>query len=119
MTSEIFKKMKVQAGMRAHAIHEPQDYPYVGNDFTFHTQGDNFDFVHLFVQDTQHLAEEMAAAEKLCRKGGLLWVSVPRKAGQDDVSKEELKNIGKPLGLRPVHHVELDNNWDAFSLEWV
>lgn len=118
MNTSIFEKMEIPSGIHAHVLNAPEGYPTDVKDFQFKSQGDHFDFVHVFVDDEKQFAQQLAEGERLTAKGGAIWVSYP-KALKRALNEETIRQQGKPLGLTPGKELDLDGHWHAVKMQWL
>jgi hypothetical protein len=54
------------------------------------------------------------------RKGAMLWVAWPRKAGghSSDIAENDLRDLFLPQGLVDVKVAALDNDWSGLKFVW-
>ena len=118
--SSLIKKLRIQAGQRALILNPPAGYVESLGDLpegvklADRPEGP-FDFVHLFVRDSNELGNLAPAAIAAVAYDGLLWISYPKRSSkvETDLSRDVLWELMMETGLRPVTQVSIDDVWSA------
>ncbi|MFQ5944839.1 MAG: DUF5655 domain-containing protein [Anaerolineae bacterium] len=116
----LVKKLRIQKGQRALVLNPPEGYlEALGDlpeDFEFlHEPEGRFDFVHLFLKNSEDHARLGRSAIQAVKDDGLFWISYPKKSAnvESDLSREAVWDLMKGTGLRPVAQVSFDEVWSA------
>ena len=82
------------------------------------TEPGSFDVIHIFVSSKPELDRLIPPAVKVLKKGGLLWVSYPKKSSgiSTDITRDNGWNILKTIGWHGVSMVSIDETWTAFRI---
>ena len=75
------------------------------------------DFIHIFVAHTKEFEKEFSNAKKQLKKGGMLWVSWPKKASKvpTDLDENVIRNTGLKKGLVDVKVCAVDDVWSGLK----
>jgi len=78
------------------------------------------DVVLVFYRAHAGLAAEAPSLAGLLRKGAMLWVAWPRKAGghTSDIAENDLRELLLPTGLVDVKVAALDEDWSGLKFVW-
>ena len=76
------------------------------------------DMVHLFANTRDGLFCGVAAAKKLIKQNGAIWVSWYKKASKrpSEVTEDLVREAAFPLGLVDVKVCAVDENWSGLKL---
>ena len=118
--SSLIKKLRIQAGQRVLILNPPAGYVESLGDLPEGVKladkpEGTFDFVHLFVRDSNELGNLAPAAIAAVAYDGLLWISYPKRSSkvETDLSRDVLWDLMMETGLRPVTQVSIDDVWSA------
>ena len=120
MASSLVKKLRIQPGQRLLILSAPAGYVASlgelpdGVEVCEEPEG-TFDFVHLFVKDSDEYAELSLLALAAVSYDGLLWISYPKRSSQveTDLTRDVLWKLAEKSGVRPVTQVSIDDVWSA------
>jgi hypothetical protein len=120
MASSLIKKLRIQPGQRILILNAPLDYIESlgelpeGAEVSEVPEGD-YDFVHLFVQDSGEFASLGLPAIEAVRFDGLLWISYPKRSSkvETDLSRDVMWKLVEDMALRPVAQVSIGPVWSA------
>lgn len=118
--SALVKKLRIQPGQRVLIVNSPEGYVAAlgelpeGVVVSVKPKG-KFEFVHLFVRNSQQLDEHLPPAMAAAEYDGLFWLSYPKKSSkvETDLSRDVLWELMMDTGLRPVTQVSVDQVWSA------
>jgi hypothetical protein len=119
-SSSLAKKLQIKAGQRAVILNAPPGYldeiaPLPeGVEYAAGPEG-SFDFVQVFVKNTEDLERLLPIAMRAVKHDALLWIAYPKggaKAGTD-LNRDILWNAVSPHGLSGVALVSLNDVWSA------
>lgn len=118
-------KLWIKPGFRILAIDAPGDYTtWMGGmpaDVVVHTErdGDEYDFVHLFVRSLMMLKKTFLTATKVLKDGAVIWVSYPKKTGSlsTDLTRDVCHEAMLDMGWDATTQVALDDTWSAMRFK--
>lgn len=118
--SPLVKKLRIQTGQRILILNAPSGYTESlgelpeGVEMSEVPEGE-FDFVHLFVKDSNEFASLGPAAIEAIKYDGLLWLSYPKRSSkvESDLTRDVMWELMADTGLRPVTQVSIDPVWSA------
>lgn len=118
----LLKKLRLLSGQRALVLNPPTGYldhlaplpEGVILDAAAGSAG-SYDFVQVFVQNSDELARLAPLAQQACRFDGMLWFCYPKLSAKvpSDLSRDRLWELMKPTGLAPVTQIAIDETWSA------
>jgi hypothetical protein len=75
------------------------------------------DFIMLFVSSTKALQKELPKLKKKLSRGGMLWVSWPKKSSgvQTDLSFDIVQQLGLKIGLVDVKICAVNEIWSGLK----
>ena len=118
--SSLMKKLRIQAGQRVLILNPPAGYVETLGDLPEGVKLSDkpegtFDFVHLFVRDSNELGDLAPEAMAAVAYDGLLWISYPKRSSkvETDLTRDVLWELMMETGLRPVTQVSIDDVWSA------
>jgi len=78
------------------------------------------DVVIAFYHRRADLAADVSMLAGRLRKGCMLWIAWPRKAGGhvSDIAENDLRDLFLPAGLVDVKVAALDNDWSGLKFVW-
>lgn len=78
------------------------------------------DVTVVFFRAHAELAAEAASLAGRLRRGSMLWVAWPRKAGghRSDIAENDLRELLLPTGLVDVKVAALDDDWSGLKFVW-
>ena len=118
-TSSLTKKLRMQPGQRVLVLNPLAGYvdslDLPDGVEVADEPGGTFDFVQLFVKDSDELEALGPAATRSVEYDVFLWISYPKKSSKvkTDLSRDVLWELMMPTGLRPVTQVSVDSTWSA------
>jgi len=76
------------------------------------------DAAHIFVTSRSALAEKLRELLPLLNRGGMIWVSWPKKASKvpTDITEDVIRDIALPMGLVDVKVCAVDSVWSGLKL---
>ncbi len=118
--SGLAKKLRIKTGQRLLILNAPQGYveglsPLLeGAQIDQKAKGD-YEFVHVFVANSDELDELMRVALDAVLFDGLLWVSYPKGGSgvETDLNRDILWEGLSSKGIRPVTQISIDKVWSA------
>lgn len=119
----LIQKLGLKDGAKAIVINPPVNYAKltdgaaIGQRNAAPAAGE-FDFIHLFVQDTATLARKLVKLEPRMAEGAMLWVSWPKKTSKlfVDLTEDGIRELCLPMGLVDVKVCAVDNDWSGLKL---
>ena len=118
--SGVPKKLRIKTGQRALILNAPEGYFEAFSALLEDVQIDQaatgeYDFVHVFVVNSDELEELMPTALDAVVFDGLLWVSYPKGSSgvETDLNRDILWEKLLSKGIRPVTQVSIDEVWSA------
>ena len=120
MESGLTKKLRIKSGQRALILNAPEGYIeglsalLEGVQIDQEANGE-YEFVHVFVVNSEELDELMAIALDAVIFDGLLWVSYPKGSSgvETDLNRDILWERLLSKGIRPVTQISIDKIWSA------
>lgn len=84
------------------------------------TEVETADVVIAFYRTHAGLAAEAPSYADVLRKGSMLWIAWPRKAGghKSDIAENDLRELLLPTGLVDVKVAALDDDWSGLKFVW-
>jgi hypothetical protein len=121
--SSLVDKLKLKPGQRAALIHPPQGYLQAlgplpdGVELSDRLEG-AFDWVQIFVKDTDELKQLAPQAIAALKPVSLLWISFPKGTSkiQTDLTRDKGWESLEGAGLKWTNLISVDDSWSAFSL---
>lgn len=118
--ASLIKKLRLQAGDRALILNAPPGYidslGQLPDGVQLSEEGQRpFDFVHLFVTNSQEFERLWPTAREALKYDGLFWISYPKRSAKvaSDLSRDVLWELMAGTGLRPVAQISIDEVWSA------
>jgi len=116
----LIKKLRIQAGERLLILNAPPGYIESLGDLpegarVSEVPEGEYQFVHLFVTNSEDLGRLRQAAMDAVEYDGLLWISYPKRSSKvaTDLTRDVLWELMGDTGLRPVTQVSVDEVWSA------
>jgi hypothetical protein len=80
-------------------------------------RGENLDFIHVFVLSIQDFESQFIAMKKVLNKGGMLWISWPKKSSKiaTDLDENKIRDFGITNGLVDVKVCAVDEIWSGLK----
>ena len=102
-------KLQLRQDQKITLVNPPQ-----GFDLAFPTAEDASEAVLAFVRDRGELETLGEPLIRAAQQDRLAWLAYP-KAGQlgTDLSRDVLRELTQPHGIRPIRQVSLDHVWSA------
>ena len=116
----LFQKIGLKPGMRCLPINPPDHFAELmlgAEDITYLKTRDDADIVHLFCRDRATLDRDHLAALSHIAKGGMLWVSWPKKSSKlfKDLTEDGLREVLLPTGWVDVKVCAVDQDWSGLK----
>ena len=118
--SGVPKKLRIKSGQSALILNAPEGYVEAFSALIEGVQIDQaatgeYDFVQVFVLNSDELEALMPTALEAVVFDGLLWVSYPKGSSgvETDVNRDILWEKLLSSGIRPVTQVSIDKVWSA------
>ena len=118
--SGLAKKLRIKTGQRTLILNAPEGYveglsPLLEGVQIDQQANGEYEFVHVFVVNSDELDELMATALDAVIFDGLLWVSYPKGSSgvETDLNRDILWEKLLSKGIRPVTQVSIDEVWSA------
>lgn len=118
--SSLAKKMKLKPGSRAAIINAPENY---FEDFKHDNKLSNkldgkFDWIQIFVKNKSELDQLIPKAARALKAESILWISFPKGSSktQTDLTRDKGWESLRPLDLKWITLISVNENWSAFSL---
>ncbi|NHM32838.1 hypothetical protein [Neobacillus terrae] len=110
---ELLKKLRYKEG-RALVLNAPEGYSL---DIEEDTQPEGtYDFVQLFVLNSEDVKKLFAATIPFLKEDALFWVTYPKKSSKikTDINRDVLWKLAEEeTPYRPVSNVAVDETWSA------
>jgi hypothetical protein len=118
--SSLIKKLRIQPRQRVLLLNAPTGYIALLGDLPEGVQVSaapegEYDFVQLFVTNSEDLDRLRQTAMDAVAYDGLLWISYPKRSSKvaTDLTRDVLWKLMGDTGLRPVTQVSIDKVWSA------
>ena len=110
------KKLSLKSGQSVLVLNPPTGYleRLTGAVLQAEPQ-DRYDFVQVFVLNSQALVEHFPHARQALKPGGALWLCYPKLSSgiKSDLTRDAGWEVVFQAGLRPVRQVAIDETWSA------
>lgn len=120
MEDKLAKKLRLQDGLKVLVLNAPEEYQFwidqwADNLFLDSVPDGRYDFVLVFVRDSEEYNTFCDMALEAVSYDGLFWMSYPKKSSgmKSDLSRDVLWEMMKSTGFRPVTQVSIDKTWSA------
>lgn len=121
--SPLAKKLKMKPAQRVAVIHAPAGYlaslaPLPDGVELVETLSGQFDWVQIFVKNTTELDKLLPQLKDALRPISHLWISFPKGTSkiQTDLTRDKGWDGLKPLDLKWINLISVNDTWSAFSL---
>ncbi|TVY12029.1 hypothetical protein [Paenibacillus cremeus] len=114
MQEELVKKLRYKAGQAA-VIHAPEGYRLGIETESADAKGP-FDFVQLFVADSQEVNQWLPKVLPLLGDDAVFWITYPKQSSKvkTDLNRDRLAALVQDTTpYRPVSNVAVDDKWSA------
>lgn len=118
------EKLLLKAGNRVLLVNQPSDYTSLLNPLpggiTFHQEAeDQFNAIHLFVQNKSSLKSELRRLISLINQNTIIWIMYPKKSSKvsSDLHMNDTWTEVAEFNLSPVASVAIDETWTAIRLK--
>ena len=117
----MIKKLRIQPGHRALVLNPPEGYVEALGDLPEsvefnHEPGGRFDFVHLFLRDSEDYGRLGPAALQAVKQDGLFWISYPKKSA--DVESDLSREAWALLARSPSPSGTWNGRWSCTETDW-
>jgi S1-C subfamily serine protease len=116
----LVQKLGIRSGMNCTIIEPPDGYEDLLGGLPDSVtvaipSGEDLDFVHLFVQESEGLTDQLRTLKGQIAQNGMIWVSWPKKASkvQTDVTENVVRKAGLSVGLVDVKVCAVDDTWSG------
>jgi hypothetical protein len=111
------QKLGLKAGMRAHLIGAPDDYPMPEDVEWVEALEKPLDFIHYFVVKRDDLAKVFPDLKAALAPAGMLWISWLKKSAKTptDLDENIIREIGLAEGLVDVKVAAVDERWSGLK----
>lgn len=116
----LYQKLGMKSGMVCLTIGAPEHYADLvagAEGVTFRKRADFADLVHLFCPSRKVLNAKMDMALSKVAKGGMFWVSWPKKKSPlfVDLTEDHLREVILPTGWVDVKVCAVDEDWSGLK----
>ena len=115
----LYQKLGMKPGMRVRAINPPSHYSELVSDAegVMSISDGAAELVHLFCTSRAVLDAEFQTALSCVEKGGMLWVSWPKKSSRMfiDLTEDHLRQVILPTGWVDVKVCAVDADWSGLK----
>jgi hypothetical protein len=117
----LWKKLGLKDGMVAAVLNPPEDY----NSLIAGDPAPNWgpprpglEFLHLFTPFRAELEDVLTATRATMSRGGMIWVSWPKKASKrpSEITEDTVRDVALPMGLVDVKVCAVDATWSGLKL---
>jgi len=116
-TTEVLKKLKYKSGMEALAINAPAGLSdeFVKAGMHILPGMPKYCFLIMFAPDSKDFLKFINRAVRLADCDGYMWICYPKGASKikTDLNRDKLWELMRPLDMRPVSLVAIDDTWSA------
>jgi hypothetical protein len=117
------RKLGIKSGMACATVGAPPNYMALldglprGVAFDGRDASGPLDFIHLFVERREALAERIRDLGERLAPAGMIWVSWPKKASgiQTDVDGNVVRAAGLEAGFVDIKVCAVDETWSALK----
>lgn len=120
----LVQKLGIKLGMKVAIIQAPYDYlsneaknlPEIVTAISNSDEG-RFDFIQYFVSWEQDLKRDFPLLMKCIQKGGMIWISWPKKAAKmpGDLNGDIVREAGLGIGLVDVKVCAVNESWSGLK----
>lgn len=119
---ELLRKLQYKLGQRMLVINAPPGYlnRLAGLGVDTRPSG-KFDFVHLFVRDSDQLNRDWPVAFAALKPEGVLWVAYPKLSSgiKSDLTRDTGWSPVFAAGFQGVRQIAIDDTWSALRFKRV
>ena len=116
----LIKKLGIKDGFVVRFQHAPSHYAdLVGPLPPGVLKADsNCDFIHAFYTERALFEAEIKGMMAAIKRGGMIWISWPKKAAKvpTDITEDVIREVVLPLGLVDVKVCAVDEVWSGLKL---
>jgi hypothetical protein len=116
------RKLGLKAEHRLVLVHAPRGWgvPDQPPGVEMVSEVGEADVAVVFFRVRAELAAEAASLAGGLRRGSMLWIAWPRRAGghRSDISENDLRELLLPTGLVDVKVAALDEDWSGLKFVW-
>jgi len=118
-------KLYIREGYRIAILNPPVGYSQILGELPDNVTVANslegeFDVIQFFVTKRKKLEEELSGLSNALRSRGLVWVTYPKGNQLDaDINRDSIVAYAKPIGLKAVAQVFVDDIWSALRFKVV
>jgi len=116
----LMKKLQLKDGLAALVLKPPAGYlDRLADAAPVTSPTGRYDFIQLFVADSQELAVAWTQASKALKAEGLLWICYPKLSSgiKSDLNRDAGWEIVFQAGYRPVTQIAIDKTWSALRFK--
>ena len=118
--SSMIQKLRIQPGQQLLVLNAPPEYIESLGDLPEGVKMSEqpkgkYDFVHLFVTNSEELDEYIQTAMDAVEYDDLLWISYPKRSSKvaTDLTRDVMWELMGDTELRPVTQISIDKVWSA------
>jgi hypothetical protein len=118
--STLMKKLQLKEGQRTLLLNAPAGYQERLGGVTFETDfKGTFDFIQVFVKDSQEMKRYVPRCLQALMPGGILWIAYPKLSSgiKSDLTRDVGWESIFQAGFRPVTQVAIDETWSALRFK--
>ncbi|WP_017730354.1 YdeI/OmpD-associated family protein [Nafulsella turpanensis] len=117
MENALAKKLKLQPGEKNLILQAPESFLQAIKPIPFDDspEGNNYDYVQLFVRNIEELNAQAPKALKAIKEDGKLWFCYPKKSSalHTDLHRDKGWEVVYKAGYGGVAAVSIDETWSA------
>jgi hypothetical protein len=117
ISEELLKKLRYKIGQAA-VVNGPDGYQ-LGIESEANYANGKYDFVQLFVNNSQEVMEWMPKVIPLLNEDALFWITYPKQSSKTrtDINRDSLFTLIQNISTyRPVSNIAIDDTWSALRL---
>ncbi|EMY76746.1 hypothetical protein LEP1GSC060_3400 [Leptospira weilii serovar Ranarum str. ICFT] len=115
-------KLGLKAGMKAFFKDLPEEVQkdltdHLGNVEMIKTLKGSFDYLHIFVKESEDLRKQFPKLVEHLGKKGMIWISWPKGSSkvQTDINENIVREIGLELGIVDVKVCAVSDIWSGLK----
>lgn len=116
----LMKKLQLKVGQSAVVLNSPAGYlDRLAEAAPATRLSASYDFIQLFVLDSQELISTWPQIHKALKQDGLLWICYPKLSSgvKSDLTRDAGWEIVFQAGYRPVTQIAIDETWSALRFK--
>lgn len=117
------KKLGIKPGYRIMVVNKPAHYETLFSDFPENvtevkdSKANSLDFIHLFVEELDHLEVEFPKLKPLLKQTGMFWISWPKRSSSilTNLNRDIIRRFILKNGLVDTKVCAVDDNWSGLK----